>query len=758
MLGRMNGFEFSMKPTFSADQIKSSQPRSFRRLHRRLGFALAAVLALLPEVHRVLLAGPSLLSPGQPSVDQRLAPPKDLDGYFPFTPPASVEAWTQRSAQLRRQILTTMGLWPMPTRNPLNPVIHGRVDREDYTVEKVYFESMPGLFVTGNLYRPKGKTGKLPGVLCPHGHWPDGRFYDNPKVGEEIVAGAERFQEGGRSVLQARCVQLVRMGCVVFHYDMLGYADSLQIPMGVAHGFSRERPEMNTSENWGLFSPAAESHAQSVMGLQTFQSIRSLDFLLTLPEVDPARIGVTGASGGGTQTFILGAIDPRPAVAFPAVMVSTAMQGGCTCENASGLRVDTGNVEFAALFAPKPLGLTGADDWTRDMATKGYPELQQLYRLLGKPDQVFFKPFNHFGHNYNSPSRSVMYAWMNRHLKIGVEDPGIERDYKRLTKREMSVWDDAHPQPEGGAAFERRLLRWWHDDARRQLTESAKDPVRFRELYLGGIKAVLGRSLPAEGEVVYEQTLKQESGSYWVLGGMLSEARRKETTPVVFYHPKEWNGRVVIWVHAQGKAGLCDPGAGDAFKPGLEVGRLLAGGVAVATLDVLLQGDLLPEGVSAVQAPRVKNNREAAAFTLGYNSSIFASRVQDVLRLVSFVRHHERTPKSIELVGIEGAGHWVSAARAVCDGVVTRAVVDSKGFRFGQVKTIRHPDLLPGGAKYGDLPGMLAAAASGKLLLAGETGESRAFISAAFQGSGDGKAVTFEDSLDARSAVDWLLR
>jgi len=300
-----------------------------------------------------------------------------------FTRIDSPQAWETRAQQLRRQAQVATGLWPTPTRTPLEPVVHNKVDRDDYTVEKVYFQSIPGHFVTGSLYRPKGKEGKHPAVLCPHGHWNNGRFVDFGEEGvkKELVQGAERFEEGGRSPLQARCVQLARMGCVVFHYDMLGYADSVQIPMEIAHGFKKQRPEMNTVENWGLFSPQAEAHLQSVMGLQTWNSIRALDFLLQLPDVDGERIGCTGASGGGTQTFVLGALDSRVQVAFPAVMVSTAMQGGCTCENASLLRVGTGNIEFAALFAPKPLGMTAANDWTKEMETKGFPELKQHYAL-----------------------------------------------------------------------------------------------------------------------------------------------------------------------------------------------------------------------------------------------------------------------------------------------------------------------------------------------------------------------------------------
>ncbi|HEX3724882.1 MAG TPA: alpha/beta hydrolase family protein, partial [Pirellulales bacterium] len=278
------------------------------------------VAVLRAEVPRVLPAG-------QLPKDKRLGPLKDLDGYFPFTPSKTKEAWAARADEVRRRILVANGLWPMPAKTPANAVVHGKVEREGYTVERVILESYPGHFVTGNLYRPQGKSGRLPGVLCPHGHWPNGRFTDAgaEKTRQEVATGGERFEVGGRSALQARCVQLARMGCVVFHYDMVGYADSVQIPFALAHGFSKQRPEFDTPENWGFFSTQAELHSQSIMGLQTYNSIRALDWLVELPDVDRERIGVTGASGGGTQTFILCAIDPRPSVAFPAVMVSTSM-------------------------------------------------------------------------------------------------------------------------------------------------------------------------------------------------------------------------------------------------------------------------------------------------------------------------------------------------------------------------------------------------------------------------------------------------
>lgn len=171
---------------------------------------------------------PRVLPPGERLKDTRLGPLKGERGDFLLKPATSKNDARSRADRVRRVMLVSMGLWPMPERTPLDAVVHGRLDLGDYTIEKVYFESIPGFFVTGNLYRPKGRLHRRAAVLSPHGHFPGGRFQDegDDVVRKKIGQGAERYEDGGRSFMQSRCVQLSRVGCVVFHYDMVGYGDS----------------------------------------------------------------------------------------------------------------------------------------------------------------------------------------------------------------------------------------------------------------------------------------------------------------------------------------------------------------------------------------------------------------------------------------------------------------------------------------------------------------------------------------------------
>jgi dienelactone hydrolase len=655
---------------------------------------------------QMLAAAPRVLPEGKLPNDVRLKPLKDLDGYFPFTPPTSKADWEKRAERVRRQILVAEGLWPMPTKTPLNAVIHGKIDRGEYTVEKVYFESAPGFFVTGNLYRPAKIHGRAPGVLFAHGHWKDARLSEagDSELLNEIATGQERFEEGGRSRFQSMCVQLARMGCVVWQWDMLSDSDSVQFSRELVHGFSKQRPEMNTTENWGLYSPQAESHLQSIMGLQTLNAIRSLDFLLSLPEVDPERIAMTGASGGGTQTMILSAIDPRVKLSFPAVMVSTAMQGGCTCENACLLRVNTGNIEFAALFAPKPLGMTTANDWTKELSTKGFPELKQLYSLLSAPNQVMLHRGEHFPHNYNAVARSAFYGWVNKHFKLGLKEPVIERDYQRLSKEQLSVWDAQHPAPrQSGDEFERKLLHWLHEDAQKQLAEAAKSPERFREIVGGAMEVIIGRALAEAGDAEWEMTQKTDRGSWIEMSGLLRNKTYGEELPAVFCYPKQWNGTTTVWLGKDGKAALY--GTDGSLKP--EAKKLVEAGATVVGVDLLYQGEFLAEGKPLTKTPRVKNPREAAPYTFGYNHAVFAQRVHDVLTMVKFTRTHERPSKRIQIACLDEAAPIAAAAAAMCGDAIDTVAIDTHGFRFGKVLDIHSPEFLPGGAKYADLPGVL---------------------------------------------------
>ncbi len=194
-----------------------------------------------------------LLIPVLFAKDIRDSSPKDLNGFFPFDPPSTLEEWEKRKEKLVLRMQVATGLYPMPPKSPLNAIIHGKINRPGFTVEKVYFESVPGFYVTGLLFRPENpKKEKLPAVLNPHGH--GGRLQDYGEKGilNQIVIGAERFRESGRMPKIARCATLARMGCVAFLYDMIGYADNQQLSYQLAHRVAKGRPGVEKSENLGL--------------------------------------------------------------------------------------------------------------------------------------------------------------------------------------------------------------------------------------------------------------------------------------------------------------------------------------------------------------------------------------------------------------------------------------------------------------------------------------------------------------------------
>ena len=617
---------------------------------------------------------------GQVVADQ--SPLRDLDSHCPFTPPTDLGAWDLRAKDLKLQLEVSQGLWPKPELDQVKPKIYGKIEKDDYTIEKVTFESLPGLYVTGNLYRPrKVEAGKLmPGVLCPHGHWANARFYEAPaaEVNQLLATGAERFEVAARNHIQARCVQLARMGCVVFHWDMLGYCDSQQINFDRAHRFANQPAEAEMKEDgWLLFSPMAESHCQSVPGLQTLAGQRAVDLLLSLGDVDPKRIAITGASGGGTQSFIGAALDPRISLAFPAVMVSTGMQGGCTCENSCWLRVGTGNVEMAGLIAPRPLGLTAADDWTRTMPKDGFPELQKLYGLFGVENKVALFPALHFGHNYNHVSRVAMYGWVSEHFGLGYEKPVLEREFELAQGPALTVWDAEHPQPASGDAFERKLMKDFAANVnsvmRGLLKGDRKQQAELREILHGGWRVCLGltsfnlEAAKAEkGEGVWNLSSPQDGK--WLVKDLVA------TQPAT----------LSITVTEKGEASK-----------------------VAATVAVEL------EGATWTEQPLVSNPRLAAAYTYAYNLPLFSTRARQLGATIAWLK--TQYPDKQMAINASGSDAALAAAGVACAEQLNKGPLadvtvqlDTAGFRFAKVASIRDLNFLPGAARYWDVAGLVA--------------------------------------------------
>ncbi|MCC6446990.1 MAG: acetylxylan esterase [Armatimonadetes bacterium] len=620
------------------------------------------------------------------------------------------ETWAERAQSLKKHVLVSCGLWPSPPKTPLNARIFERIERDGYSVEKVYFESFPGFYVTGNLYRPLDRKGPFPAVLCPHGHWPEGRLAD-----EELGS------------LPGRSIGFARQGYVAFSHDMIGYNDSTQL----SHRYGGERENL-----WGI----------SLMGLQLWNSIRALDFLSSLPDVDRNRLSCTGESGGGTQTYLLAAADDRVKVSGPVVMVSAHMQGGCLCENAPNLRIDTDNVELAAVAAPRPQILIACtQDWTKNTPHVEYPAVRDIYRLFGAEEKVGWAQMD-APHNYNKDSREAAYAWFARWL---LNDPDAshhrEQPFQAEKAEDLLVFAR---EPRPASALDEEGVTCALIEQARQQQESLRPRDRaslnrFRKAYRDAYSHTLYAASPSPESLLIQEREAADWPQAKVTRLYLGRKGEGDRVPAVLLMPKASRGRIqaTLVAHPQGSRALLDA---EAQKLSPLVEKLLEKGQAVLLIDAFQTGEAVAE-----------RKIETGFFTT-YNRTDTANRVQDILTGMAYLKSLPRTGRA-HLAGLGEAGLWCLLARSLASGTGV-TVADTAAFDNNSDDAFLQKLFIPGLRRAGDFDTAGALLAPAPLILHNTGGVFRTGrIADAYRAAGAESALTVKDSVaSAEEIAGWM--
>ena len=288
------------------------------------------------------------------------------------------QSWEKRKAQLKSCIISALHLTNIADRPVSKPITTPLRKYDGYTVENIAIETLPGVYVSGSLYRPAKFKGKIPVVLNPDGHFSRGRY---------------------REDCQYRCAMLAKMGAIAFSYDLFGW------------------------DGESLLQVKSTDHRRSlVQSIQALNATRILDYLLSLKDADLNRVAITGASGGGSQTMLMAAIDDRIKLSVPVAMLSSYHSGGCPCESGMGIHLcagGTNNTEIAAMAAPHAqLAITDGKDWTQHVPENEFPFLQRIYAFYDKKDSVKNAHLANEGHDYGVSKRRAMYEFIAQQFKL----------------------------------------------------------------------------------------------------------------------------------------------------------------------------------------------------------------------------------------------------------------------------------------------------------------------------------------------------
>ncbi len=629
-----------------------------------------------------------VLKAGERLGDTRVTDLKTYNTPWEFEKPASLEAWKLKKEAIRRAVLIDAGLWPMPEPSTAQTEVFERKEHEDYTVEKVLLPTFPGYYATGNLYRPKqqdpSNLKQYPGVLCPHGHWENGRFTDTE-----------------RGSVPGRAISFARQGYVCFSYDMVGYADNKAL---IDHNFGGKREAL-----WGI-SPA---------GFQLYTSLRAFEFMRSLPDVIPHRIGCTGASGGGTQTFLLYAVEDRIRVAAPVNMISAHMQGGCKCENLPGLRLNFNNMDIGATMAPRPLMMVCATgDWTKNTPQVEFPAIKSIYELYNSPDKVDYHLVD-AEHNYNKESREAVYAWFGKWL---MKDCPItdftEKPFVVDATPDLAVFTH-HPIPADVLKPENLFANM------REIRE--KQIWDYLEHYHQAAIEVLGTAFritmaiqePNPEEVTTSKPQKAKVDKISLEKFLLKNEKTGQAVPANLWIPSRMDAKrvvgAVLLVSPQGKSAFVD-GEG---KPVEQVRAHLDKGMPVLAIDCLGSGEYIQDASWTARVKAVED--KDGVYFPAYNLTDTQCRVQDILLALAYVK--KTTQKPGQMTGLAGAGGWTLLAHGLAENTAG-CEADLSGLDFTDDKAFTDNLYIPNLRRVGDFVTSILLGGDHPLTITGLTDET----------------------------------
>lgn len=552
-------------------------------------------------------------------IDRRLFTARHCEFADRVKVPSSVAEHRKLCFEVKERLLLCAGLKPMPDLTMGKVTVSEGKSYQDILIKGVSIESLPGLKLTGSLFIQKNITSPQPGIICPHGHWMYGRVHQD--------------QRGG---VIKRCCELARLGFVVFAYDMLGYNDCNDLP-----------------HNWeGELRYQGDLAGISPFGLQTVNSRHAVDFLVSLPEVDLARIGCTGASGGASQTWFIAALDERIKVVAPVCMLSAHFYGGCGCEEGPLLRVaGLSSFDIVASLAPRPVLLPSVTgDWTNLNPDYEIPKLREVYDLYNAGNLV--ENFHcEAGHNYNQNTREHVYAWLIKQLKGVNCGETVVEDPEEHPAPEMLYLEGKKPaepdEKSSRIAYEKLAAHYSYN-----VLDAGDDLRQWQNSRRLLLAEILSNTQDAAKDVVQRVNLKWEVPGGTAAGWLVSRRLVGDLIPTVDVQPdKNRDEKSVLILAAHGDYR-------DYFGDGVSAGIL---NTVIKKQQRVRLMELTGSGSCAWHLERAVRNPER--LSTAFDEPFFSMRVQDIITVSVLLK--EQGFEKIRLLGEKSAIPVVLAAGAL---------------------------------------------------------------------------------------------